>query len=308
MSSAVGIHDHPTKKTGRREPSNGPAIDFADHLLVPPSAPIADVAPQLVWPMDKNDEWGDCVVAGADHTLETVNTALLGSYTNWSVDQILAYYRTQNPDFDPNTGVGDNGMDIQTFLSYLVKHGVILGFAKIDHTNPAEMDAAIYLGLAIITGENLTVAQQTQTVWDIVPGDAPWGGHCTTSVGYPGAARDTCVTWGALVDMTEAFVAQAVEEAWFVITQAHVDHPGFRAGYDMASFAAAYKQLTGRDFPVPVAPPAPSPTPAPPAPAPAVDPDHALAAVARAWVSHRHVGQNHVMALALQQWLAAKSL
>ena len=303
MATAAGIHHHPTLKLGRRDPSNGPAIEFGEHLLELPVAPIVSPAPQLSWPMDKNDEWGDCVVAGRDHALEAIDMALLGHYVNMSEAEILADYRTQNPDFDPATGVGDNGMDIQTYLSHLVKAGVILGFAKIDHTNATLMHAAIYLGLAIITGEDLTVAQQTQTVWDTVAGDAPWGGHCTVSVGYPGAKTDTCVTWGKTVDMTETFVARSITEAWFVIIQAHVDNPGFRAGYDLASFAAAYKQLTGRDFPVPVAPaPAPTPTPVP------VDPDVALASVARPWAALRHCGRNHVMALALQKWMTAKQL
>ena len=306
MPEALGIHDHPNQKLGRRDPSNGPAIEFGEHVTdTPPTAPIVNPAPQLVWPMDMNNEWGDCVVAGFDHGMEAIYKALVGSYTNLTVSQSLSYYRTQNPDFDPTTGVGDNGMDIQTFLAYLAKHGQILGFAKIDHTNPAEMDTAIYLGLAIITGETLTKAQQTQQVWDVVPNDPVWGGHCTVSVGYPGADRDTCVTWGKTIDMTERFVQTAVEEAWFVVTQAHINNPSFRAGYDMVSFAAQYKALTGRDFPVPVTPPAPAPAPTPPAP---VDPDHELAQVAKVWASQRHYGQNHVMALALQKWIVEKSL
>jgi hypothetical protein len=313
MTDALGIHDHATQKLGRRDPSNGPAIIFGEHLTgTPPTTPIVNPAPRLVWPMDMNNEWGDCVVAGVDHGLEAIYTALMGSYANWKTDQILSYYRTQNPNFDPTTGVGDNGMDIQTFLAYLAKRGVILGFAKIDHTNPAEMDAAIYLGLAIITGETLTVAQQTQQVWDVVAGDAVWGGHCTVSVGYPGASTDTCVTWGKTMDMTERFVQTAVEEAWFIVTQAHVNNPSFRAGYDMASFAAQYKVLTGRDFPVSITPvpaPTPTPPPAPPIPTPPpADADYQLAAVAKTWAAARHYGTNHVMALALQKWMAARGL
>jgi hypothetical protein len=77
MTAAMGIHDHPTKKIGKRDPSNGPAIEFGAHLIQAPNAPIVDPAPQLVWPMDENDAWGDCVVAGArDHALEAILKAL----------------------------------------------------------------------------------------------------------------------------------------------------------------------------------------------------------------------------------------
>ncbi len=58
--------------------------------------------------------------------------------------------------------------------------------------------------------------------------------------------------------------------------------------------------------PVPVPIPVP-PVPVPPAPVPG-DADAALAAVARPWVTRRHEGANHRMAVALQDWLAAKGL
>lgn len=303
--TAIGIHAHPTRKLGRRQPCNKPALRFADHLAAIPAAPIVDTAPALTWPMDENDQWGDCVVAAGDHALQAIETALAGGYVNMTRDEILAAYRTQNPGFDPADpahGAGssdDGGMDVQTFLAWLVKQGKILAFAKVDHTNPDEMRAAIWLGLGIVTGESLTVAQQSQQVWDPVPGDRPWGGHATTTVGYPGPAQETEVSWGRLYGMTEAFVAQSVEEAWFVLAQAHVDHPGFRGYVDLASFAAAFTAITGRPFPVPV--PGPAPTPG-------ADADATLAAAAKPWCAANHRGPNHVMQLALQRWMAAKGL
>jgi hypothetical protein len=83
--------------------------------------------------------------------------------------------------------------------------------------------------------------------------------------------------------MTEAFIAHQLDEAWFVLTQAHVDHPAFRAGYDVAGFAAAVAEMTGGRVVVPVPapqpPPAPQPTPGP-APVPAVPADWV------AWAQH----------------------
>jgi len=247
-----------SKMLGKKDPVNKPAIAFADHLKIAPAHPLVDAAPTYKWPMDYNDQWGDCVVAGYDHFQEVVQKLLVGTYKNLTKAQILALYKTQNPSFDPlstTNGPGsaaDGGMVIQEFLSYLVKKGKILGFAKVDHTHKGQMQAAIYLGLGIITGAQLTVAQQTQSTWNYVPGDAPWGGHCTVSVGYT-TGLEKVVSWGAVYPVTNSFVYYQIDEAWFVITQAHVDHPGFRAGFNLASFAAAYKQITGRDFPVAVA-------------------------------------------------------
>lgn len=308
----------PDYKLGRRPPSGKPAILLGDHLRAIPTAPIADAAPNLDFGMDLNDQVGICVVAGArDHALQVINTALLGSYTPMTVDELVRDYQTQNPGFvlgDPNHGAGsadDQGMDIQTYLAYLVRQGVILGFAKVDHTNPAEMDAAVWLGLAIVTGETLTQQQmQTNQPWTIVPGEQPVGGHCTVTVGYPDGSTDTAVTWGTTVEMDEGFVGHAVEEAWFVVTQAHVDHPRFRGYIDWPSWCAAYTSLTGRPCPVvgpsPIPPlPAPPPSP-PPTPIPPVDPDQQLVAASDAWLAIHHRGPNRRFADAVRAWRAAK--
>lgn len=272
MSEAIGIHEHSNLKLGARPPSDKPALLFAEHLVpgvVIPQHPVDDRVPPLVWPMDDNNKFGVCVIAAGDHARQAIYTLLVGSYTNMTEAQIFADYKTQNPDFDPNTGAGDNGMDIQTYLNHLVKTGVLLGFAKVDHTNKEEVKAATYLGLAIVTGEDLTVSQQNQAVWDYVPNDAPWGGHSTTTVGYTGSPdQDDGISWGAVFPQTQAFVQHQVTEAWFILTQAHVDHPGFRQGFDLGSFAAAYSNITGRPFPVPVPPPAPPAPPVPPTPTP----------------------------------------
>jgi hypothetical protein len=267
------VTDRSNFALGRKpEKESSPRLHLSTFLKATPVSPIVDNPPatKTDWPMDQNDEWGCCVVAGMDHALEAIHASFGLPHTPWDRDTILAYYRTQNPGFDPSDpahGPGSNddgGMVVQEFLSYMVKQGVILGFARIDQTDKAEVHAAIYLGLAIVTGEDLDVAQQRQAVWDFVPGSASWGGHCTTWVGYDGST-DTCVTWGELVRMTDAFVQNQVSEAWFVITQAHIDNPSFRAGFDLPKFAEAYTNITGRAFPAPVSPVEP-PTPVPPTP------------------------------------------
>lgn len=304
--AAKGIHADLSRKLGRRPAVKKAAIAFADHVTVELTAPIADVAPALVWPMDVNDLWGDCVVAAVDHALQAIYTTLAGGWHNWTHDEIAAFYRTQNPGFDPNTkahGSGsadDAGMVIQDFLAELTREGVLLGFAKIDHTDAEQVKLATWLGLAIITGEDLRKAQQEQDdVWEYVPKSGEWGGHATTWVGYHDEL-DTAVTWGRLVEMAPSFVDNQVEEAWFILTQAHVDHAAFREGFDLESFGAAYEKITGRTFPK-VHPTEPI-TPA------EVDPDHALADVLRPWAAKPHRGINRIAAQAASRWLVDKGL
>jgi hypothetical protein len=284
----AGMHAHPTKKLGKRPPIPGrAAVPFRDFVKAVPAHPVVDVAPDLVWPMDRNDQAGDCVVAGLDHALQTI-CALLGEpRRNWNDAELLELYQTQNPGFRAWSDAGgpdDGGMVIQTFLEHLVATGAILAFGRVDHDDPEEMRAATYLGLAIVTGEVLDVAQQQQTIWDWQR-SPEWGGHCTCTVGYPDSTRQTCITWGQKVDMTEAFVAHQVDEAWFVLTQAHVDHAAFRDHFDLPAFAAAVAQITDGKVVVPI--PAP-PSPAPPAPLPPADVDAwAARSSARSWLPKR---------------------
>src|SRR5207302_4312349 len=98
-----------------------------------PGYPAVDPSPNIRWPMDMNDQWGDCVVAGeGDHCPQAICAQLGVPYTNMTQAQILADYRTQNPNFNPNSATNgpgsdsDGGMDISTYLSVLVKQGRIL--------------------------------------------------------------------------------------------------------------------------------------------------------------------------------------
>lgn len=315
---AIGIHDHPELKLGVRP--NDPTkvrLAFGDFLVSVPDHPIEDPAPNLNYPMDKNDEWGDCVVAGGDHASQVINAAFGLPYTNMTEAQLLADYHTQNPTFDPNSsfnGPGtpaDGGMNIQEYLAYLVKTGRILGFAAVPLGDREKMRAAVYLGLALMAGADLTVAQQDQGVWDYVAGSPGWGGHCFVSVGY-NAAGQTEVTWGQLKAATDAFFKRQVGELWFVLTKAHVDHPTFRNHFDLSGFAAAFTQITDRPFPVPITPtPAPTPVPAPVVRPIGVDTaDAQLVLVMNSWAPNiisRFTKAGKVKA-AYQAWKQAKGL
>jgi hypothetical protein len=294
------------KRLGKRPPKNAPALMFAEHLTSVPEHPIADLAPSFNWPMDHNDQAGDCVVAGLDHALQAIYGQLTGSYTNWSDQQMLTYYQTQNPGFKRWSQGGtsvDGGMDIQTFLEFLVRQNEILGFAKVDHTNLEQMKAAIYLGLGVVTGEMLTRRNLSERVWDYHRGDPQEGGHCTVSVGYHPA--EDVVSWGDVYGFTDAFVKNSLDEAWFIVTQAHVDHPAFRAHFDVNSFAAAYTAITGRPFPVSV-PPGPVDPPSPVVTAD-VD-DRRLWASIRTWVAGGHGSTTRAVAADLDDWATRKGL
>lgn len=309
MSEALGVHAHPAKKLGKRRPSRRRTIDVGAFLnaAVPPPHPADDPAPVLTYPMDRNDEAGVCVVAGLDHALQTIAAELGVHRVNWTDDQILGFYQTQNPGFKSWADAGgpdDQGMDIQAFLEHLVQVGELVAFGAVDYTNVELMKAATYVGMAIVTGEDLRVAQQKQKVWDYSANSGDWGGHCTTTVAYSANPdRQVCVTWGALQPMTEAFATRQVGEAWFILTKDMLAHPYFRDNFDLPGFAAAVSALTGGKVVVPTDGPVPAPpTPAPGPADPLADFPRQLVKQWFAHSSHTHVEGSAKQAL--KAWVA----
>jgi hypothetical protein len=147
----------------------------------------------------------------------------------------------------------------------------------------------------VVTGETLQEAQQVGKVWDYSPGSPDWGGHCTTGAGYDtGRKRYPHVSWGDMYELTEAFLTKQVDEAWFVLTQAHVDHPEFRNHFDLQGFAKAVSDITEGKVVVPVTP---GPTPPP-------NPGETFLALAPDVAAHIHsVAQKHRPSLTDEKWV-----
>ncbi len=291
-----------------------PRVKMAGFFNLSVTEPVyaaADTVPNTPLPMDHNDTVGDCVVAGTDHALRAISFLLTGTAAGLTDPQMLAMYQSQNPGFTSWSDAGspdDNGMDIQTALEWCVKQGWILAFGELDPTDEQQMKAATWIGLAVITGETLQEAQEQQTIWTPVNGSPVAGGHCTTIVGYDGTPDYfDQATWGTVLKMTQAFVDTQMSEAWFVLTEDHVNHPGFRDNFDLEGFAAAVSTVTDGKVIVPVTPkPTPTPTPTPSPVADAAD--KTLWSKIEPWTTEHHIGANHKTAEALTAWAAAKGL
>lgn len=268
-SSAKGIHAHPELKLGKRPTVDKPKLKLSRLLtgLLPPHPVATDNLQKVAgFGLDSNDRFGVCVPTGYDNFRRITSTLLTGKAVLTPQDQIFTWYRTQNPGFDPRTDyyneAFDQGMVIQDFLSYLAKTNEIVAFAQVDHTDKEEMAAALYLFLGLIVGVDLQNAQQDQTdthpaVWDY-SASGEWGGHCIVAGAYDAAGVDV-ITWAERVRMTQSFMSQQLDEAWVVIRLEHLLNPSFRAGIDIAALSAGYKQLTGRELPLPAPPTNPTP-------------------------------------------------
>lgn len=278
------IHFHPSRRGGLRP--NDPAKprlylrSTAAVRTVPEHPLAADLFGGVRLVMDLNDRAGTCVPTGFDHFRRMATLLLTGSAVEATEGDIVRWYRTQNPAFDPaasadTNGPGssaDGGMVIQDFLAWLARQGLILGFAAISTADDEMLKAAAWLGMGPVNGLTLTEAQVSGQfdagVWDEVGGQ-PIGGHCVPTGAYTATdqAEEDCASWKKRVHMTRRFLDARRDEAWAVLLNEHVDHPGFRAGFDLAAFAQAFEAITGRPFPVAVIPD-PAPVPPPPGPRP----------------------------------------
>jgi hypothetical protein len=323
-------------KYGRRPPKRSPALQLRDYLTgAIPAAPVYQdyLATLSGWQMLGNDVAGDCVAVTWANTRRLVSTTL-GTANYPTQAQTWLFYETQNPGFSPsgnaNTdGPGsqdDNGMDIQTGLEDLVANGgpdgvKAVGFASVDYTNPAEVNAAIDIFGSVWTGINVLDINQTE-----FSGNQPWnysatstveGGHSIIVGGFGDIAADTgalagdrkFITWAAETSFTDAFWQNEVEECWAVIWPEHLGSREFVAGMNLQAFATDFTAITGQPFPAAVPPsPAPAPAPAPPAPVPAANPDVALWDVGQPWCADVRTRPDLVqLKAALLTWAAAKN-
>lgn len=313
----------------RRGDPTRPALRLGPALTgqVPAHPASADNASRIPdWGMLGNDAAGDCGPAGVLHQRMQVTTYLTATPYIATTAEAIAFYQQCCPEYDPATGAGDDGVVLQDMLdvaAHVAVEGVApVAYARVDHTNLDEVRAAIALFGSVLFGVDLDNAQQTQQVWDYVPGTGDWGGHCVLGVAYtdaPSGADVGVVTWGEVVATTDAFLAHQLQEAWAVIWPEHLGSAEFVAGVDLTVFAADFEAITGRPLPVPTPPPAPAPPapptpPAPPAPAPPgpvtpppVDPaDAALVTALDPWAAEHHVGPNAHAKAAYLRWRTAK--
>jgi hypothetical protein len=259
---------------GRRAPKNAPALAFRSFRSpVVPAHPLSEdyLAKLAGWQLLGNDVAGDCnAVTWAN--MRRLITAMLSTETYPDQDQVWQFYRTQNPQFDPQgsaqtdgPGSGaDQGMDIQTGLEYL--HGTggpdgvkVVAFAKVDHTNLAEVQAALAIFGGVWLGITVLDANQTEfsqgKPWTKVSHAKIDGGHAILAGGYTPDVR--FITWGQETEFAPSFWSGSVHgtplvaEAWVAIWPEHLGNTEFQQGVDLPQLKADYQALTGAPLVLP---------------------------------------------------------
>lgn len=309
-----------TLKFGKADPDHSKAaLLLADHLTgvpVPPSQRdwLSEVTD---WPMYGNDAYGDCVWAMIGHAIEAWTRYASGVAVEVSEAALLKGYADVTG-FDPHDPSTDQGTVLQDAMNYWKKTGIaghkILAFAKVNHLDQAELQAAIDIFGALLIGIQFPAVAMQQfdagQPWAVVKHDGGIEGGHAVHVGAYDASKYELVTWAKVQAMTPGFADKYLDEAWVAITAEWLNAvEQSPEGLDLHSLGEALHQLTGEPNPFPVNPPQPPQPPQPPLPPyPPADADESFAAVLRPWLTKHHLGANKAIADAAKSWLSARRL
>jgi hypothetical protein len=164
-----------------------------------------------------NDRWGDCVVAGYAHNIQTWTGADTGKPVVVPDKEILATYLKL-------TGGGDTGLVMLDSMKHWRKAGLaghkIEAFVALDAKKPAQLKQAVwYFG-----GANVGIGVTDEDMAAFEAGK-PWlrtshepGNHCVPIVGYD-AEYVYSITWGKVQPMTWGYYRANCDESYCLLAK-----------------------------------------------------------------------------------------
>lgn len=183
----------------------------------PPAPPAVDYTSGITdWGMMLNDQLGDCTIAACGHAqqvwsraarsveLTPPDSVILQAYEDW-----CGYV-----DGDPSTDQGGVEIDVlNAWRKQNLWNFPLQMYADPNPVNIEEVKKAIFIFGGVYLGVQLPISVQGASVWDVhngraaVPGS--WGGHAVFVPKYvtnpDGTVTFTCISWGMLIDITQAF-------------------------------------------------------------------------------------------------------
>jgi hypothetical protein len=179
------------------------------------------------YPMDGNDQWGDCTIAGIAHLLAAWD--ILVDTKSIAVPDAAACVSLYEQLTGSSTPPGP-GLNETTLLAQWRTQGLfgneIDAYAPVDYKNIVELHQAIafygaaYLG--IVCPESAQQQFQDNQPWTYVAGSPVEGGHCIVALGYTPTAL-LCATWGGIAEVTYPFLAHYLDESFAIISPEYAD-------------------------------------------------------------------------------------
>jgi hypothetical protein len=216
-----------------RPDSLGTLEDYASGPLPLPAATVT--VPNVPYPIDFNDQLGDCVMAGVAHLIAAWDAEVHESDPIPNANTVEAEYFKL-------TGGQDTGLNEQSVLQTWHTQGLfrrkIAGYAPVEPTDTLSLHRAIeFYGGAMLGIQCPASAQQQFAAgepWTYVPGSPIEGGHCIVALGYD-PQYIYCATWGGIAPVTYTFAAHFLDEAWAVLPKQIVEARKDAYGIDLVS-------------------------------------------------------------------------
>jgi len=170
--------------------------------------------PTKLFPMDGNDQWGDCTIAALAHAV-TVFRGLTGKKKIWDEKSIVKLYMHLS-------GGVDSGLNELDVLNYWQSHTAsgdkIIAYAALDIKNHTHIKQAIQLFGGVYLGfqvqKNCLEDFTARKTW--TPAPLTHDGHAVFAVGYDKTGV-TVLTWGNTQKATWGWWDECVDEAYAIL-------------------------------------------------------------------------------------------
>lgn len=248
-----------TFKLGKRPASNRVTfklrnyVDFSKFPKTPASFGHEGLIGAKGWGMMGNDQYGDCVFAGAAHETMLWNKEAMHS-ASFSEASVLGDYAAVTG-FNPSDPSTDQGTDMAAAASYRRKVGVadaasnrhqVAAYLALTPGDLHEHFLAIYLFGAVGIGIEFPASAMDQfnhgKPWTHVSRSRIEGGHYVPLV----ARRHghlTCVTWGQTQEMTDGFFHYYNDESLAYVSLEALTSDRSPEGFDSAQLLADLSSL-----------------------------------------------------------------
>lgn len=227
---------------------------FATLALPTPPARFGHGTMYRDWGLLGNDQYGDCVFAGAGH--ETMLWKHLAGHPVTFTDQAVLSDYSAVTGFDPADPNTDQGTDMRAALSYRQKTGVVdangvrhkIGaYVALTPGNWAELMQAVYVfgtvGVGIQFPRSAMDQFNNNQPWDVVAGSPIEGGHYVPAAGRSSLTTAGVITWGRRQGMTRAFYEAFNDESFCSISVEELRAGKNERGFDIAALTAALAAL-----------------------------------------------------------------
>src|SRR5215469_4830687 len=229
-----------------RLPAQRPAaladLDVYATGKLPPPPPTFAVPGERnpgIYPIDGNDQYGDCTIAGVAHLIEAWNVEV------HQHDAIPSGVAVVEEYFDLTEGQ-DSGLNEADVLKTWYTSGLfgakIAGYAPVNPRNLLQLHQAVafyggcYLGIEC--PQSAQEQFQAGEMWTYVPGSPIEGGHAVVALGYGPHGGLHCATWGGIAVLSAGFLAHFLDEAWVILPHQMVEARRDSLGIDLATLRA----------------------------------------------------------------------